>query len=221
MKKKKVIRKKGIKKKESNKDEDTLYGILSGKHICLIYNSEEDLIDLVVPYFNEGLEKNELCMWVIAKPLTIQKAKALLSERIRNFKTYLEKGQLQIVNYRNIYLSSGKFNPKTTMKRWAKREKEALQRGFTGLRVCGIESWIKKDIWEDWIHYEMKVDKQISKLKITGLCAYPFNKVDVADVTILAENHRFAFFSKDKKWHIIKNVKLSNLLFNIKYFLRE
>ena len=209
------------KKKVSNKKEDTLYGVLSGKHICLIYNSQEDLIDLVVPYFNEGLEKNELCMWVVSKPLTVKEAKAILSERLRNFKTYMDKDQMQIINYKNIYLSSGKFKPETVLKRWAKREKEALQRGFNGLRVCGCGSWVSKKIWEDWITYEIKVDKLIPELKMTALCTYPFKNVDVSDVTILAENHRFAFFSKDRKWHIIKNVKLSNLLFNIKYFLRK
>lgn len=214
-------KKKGSSKKGSNIKEDTLYGVLSGKHICLIYNNQEDLIDLVVPYFNEGLQNNELCMWVISKPLTIKEAKEILSEKIRNFKKYMEKDQLQIINYKNIYLSSGKFNQETTLKCWAEKEKEALQRGFYGLRVCGDTSWVKKDIWEDWIDYEMKIEKQISKLKMTALCTYPFKNVDVTDVTILAEKHRFAFYSKDRKWHIIKNVKLSNLLFNVKYFLKE
>ena len=209
------------KKKVSNKEEDTLYGVLSGKHICLIYHSREDMIDLVVPCFNEGLEKNELCMWVISEPLTIEEAEEILSERLRNYKTYREKDQLRIINYENIYLSSGKFNAETTLKRWAEKEKEALQRGFAGLRVCGDASWIQKDIWEDWIDYEMKVEKQISTLQMTALCTHPFKNVDVTNITMLAENHTFAFYSKDRKWHIIRNGKLSNSLFNIKYFLRE
>jgi len=35
-----------------------------GTHLCLLYQTKKDLIDVLVPYFKAGLENNEFCMWV-------------------------------------------------------------------------------------------------------------------------------------------------------------
>jgi hypothetical protein len=36
-----------------------------GTHLCQFYQTKEDLIDILVPYFNAGLESNEFCTWFI------------------------------------------------------------------------------------------------------------------------------------------------------------
>jgi len=33
------------------------------RHFCQFYRSRQDLIEMLVPYFKEGLEDNEFCMW--------------------------------------------------------------------------------------------------------------------------------------------------------------
>ena len=35
-----------------------------GTHLCQFYENKEDLVDILVPYFVEGLKNNEFCMWV-------------------------------------------------------------------------------------------------------------------------------------------------------------
>jgi len=210
-----------VREKVNNKGDDTLYGVLSGKHACLFYATQKDLIDLVVPFFNEGLRLNKLCMWVVSKPLGVREAKKVLSRRIRSFDTYMKKGQFEILDYKDWYLESGKFNPKRVLDGWARKEKQALKQSFSGLRVSGDVSWLRQKDWASFIRYEKKVDKLISKLKMSALCTYPVNKVDVSDILILSANHRFAFYAKNNKWHIIKNVNLGNLLYNIKYFVKK
>jgi len=32
-----------------------------GTHVCMFYETEDDLLDTVVPYFKAGLESNEFC----------------------------------------------------------------------------------------------------------------------------------------------------------------
>lgn len=46
-----------------------------GTHFCQFYQTKEDLIDILVPYFKAGLESNEFCMWVTAEPLNEEEAK--------------------------------------------------------------------------------------------------------------------------------------------------
>jgi hypothetical protein len=35
-----------------------------GTQLCQFYQSKEDLLDILVPYFKARLENNEFCMWV-------------------------------------------------------------------------------------------------------------------------------------------------------------
>ncbi|MHC4720030.1 MAG: MEDS domain-containing protein, partial [Planctomycetota bacterium] len=35
-----------------------------GTHFCQFYQTKDDLIDVLVPYFKAGLKNNEFCMWV-------------------------------------------------------------------------------------------------------------------------------------------------------------
>jgi hypothetical protein len=49
-----------------------------GTHLCQFYQSEQDLIDILVPYFRQGLADNEFCMWVTSEPLGTDEAKAAL-----------------------------------------------------------------------------------------------------------------------------------------------
>ena len=38
----------------------------SVKHTCLFYSSDDELLDVLSPYFKAGLEGNELCLWVLS-----------------------------------------------------------------------------------------------------------------------------------------------------------
>jgi hypothetical protein len=40
-----------------------------GTHFCQFYETQEDLVSILVPYFAAGLEGNEYCIWVTAEPL--------------------------------------------------------------------------------------------------------------------------------------------------------
>jgi hypothetical protein len=38
-----------------------------GTHFCQFYEAGQDLIDILVPYFKEGLDAGEFCMWVTSE----------------------------------------------------------------------------------------------------------------------------------------------------------
>lgn len=42
-----------------------------GTHFCQFYQTKEDLIDILVPYFKAGLQNNEFCIWVTSEPLNL------------------------------------------------------------------------------------------------------------------------------------------------------
>ena len=46
---------------------DILGDVPWGTHFCQFYQTKEDLIDILVPYFKAGLENNEFCLWVTSE----------------------------------------------------------------------------------------------------------------------------------------------------------
>ncbi len=40
-----------------------------GIHFCHFYPTREDLLNVLIPYFEAGVRNNELCLWIAADPL--------------------------------------------------------------------------------------------------------------------------------------------------------
>ena len=45
-----------------------------GEHVCVFFETKEDLLNLCVPFIKAGLEDNEFCMWITGEPVTEQPA---------------------------------------------------------------------------------------------------------------------------------------------------
>ena len=43
---------------------DFVGDITWGTHMCQFYQTKQDLLDVLVPYFVDGLKHNEFCVWV-------------------------------------------------------------------------------------------------------------------------------------------------------------
>jgi MEDS: MEthanogen/methylotroph, DcmR Sensory domain len=56
--------------------------VLWGMHFCHLYETKEDLLDMLVPYFKAGLENHEFCLWLIAAPLTAGEARRALQHAV-------------------------------------------------------------------------------------------------------------------------------------------
>jgi hypothetical protein len=60
---------------------DIVGNIPWGTHFCLLYETKEDLLDILVSYCKAGLENKEFCMWVVAQPLTVEESTNALKDR--------------------------------------------------------------------------------------------------------------------------------------------
>jgi len=79
---------------------DVIGNVPWGTHFCQFYETKEDLIDILAPYFKAGLENNEFCMWITSGPLHVEDAKRALKEKVKDLDDYIEKGQIEILDYR-------------------------------------------------------------------------------------------------------------------------
>jgi len=45
-----------------------------GEHLCVFFNTKEELLRLTVPFIQAGLEENEFCMWITGDPVSEKEA---------------------------------------------------------------------------------------------------------------------------------------------------
>ncbi|MDD5258508.1 MAG: MEDS domain-containing protein [bacterium] len=175
-----------------------------GSHFCQFYTTQKDLLDVLIPYFQAGLENNESCVWVTSDFLTKEEAIKALKKAIPNFSQYLDKGQMEIFPYTDWYLIGGNFDLKRTLDMWMEKHNQALVSGYAGLRVSGNPYWIdnKKD-WDDFAAYEAEINKVIGGTKLLVLCTYSLKKCGVPEIMDVVKNHEFALAMSQGKWQIV------------------
>lgn len=175
-----------------------------GSHFCQFYQTQEDLLDTLVPYFRAGLESNEFCVWVTSDFLTKEDALRAMQEGVPGFSEYLAKRQIEIFPYTDWYLKGGEFDLNRTLNMWMEKHDEALSRGFAGMRVSGNPYWIdnKKD-WDDFACYEAAINTVIGGTKLLVLCTYSLLKCGVVEIMDVVKNHEFALAMSHGTWQLV------------------
>src|SRR5665811_211467 len=108
-----------------------------GSHFCQFYNTKQDLLEILVPYFKTGLENNEFCLWIAADPIDVNIATHALEKAVPEFNNYNLQHKIEILPYTEWYLQGGNFNIEVIIKRCYEKLTESLENGFTGMRANG------------------------------------------------------------------------------------
>ena len=184
---------------------DTVGEVPWGTHFCQFYQTKEDLMDILVPYFKAGLENNELCIWITSQPLEVEEAKTSMITAGPDFDVYLEKGQIEIIPYTSGFLKKGIFDLDRVVNSWVEKINQALARGYDGLRVAGDNRWLEKEGWNEFIDYENKVDVVLDKHHVIALCPYYLDMCSTVEIIDVVSSHQFALIKRDGKWERVEN----------------
>src|SRR5690554_1924130 len=114
---------------------DTIGDIPCGAHLCQFYQTREDLMDILIPYFKSGLEDNEFCLWVTSQPSYVEEVREALRNSVPGIEFYLEKGQIETILCMDLPHKEGIFDPERLVNRWIEKLNEALTNGYAGLRL--------------------------------------------------------------------------------------
>src|SRR5437763_8519572 len=122
-----------------------------GTHLCHFYETKEDLLDILIPYFNTGLENNEFCVWVVSDPLGDEEARKAFRNSVADADRYLEAGNIEIVHHTvfpasrqqtspagrieiiphtDWYLKGGAFIAEQVIDGWNEKLTDALVNGY-------------------------------------------------------------------------------------------
>src|SRR5947209_2000039 len=179
-----------------------------GSHFCQFYQTREDLLDTLVPYFKAGLENNEFCLWVASEPLPAAEAKTLLAKAMPAFEDFLARGQLEVCDQGDWYAPGSRFDADTVLGRWLDCERKALQRGFAGLRSTGNTLWLERHHWDSFLAYEAKVTAAFARRRVIALCTYCLEKCTASDVLDVVRTHQFALTRRLGAWELIESSAL-------------
>ena len=181
-----------------------------GTHFCYFYETKQDLLDLLIPYFKTGLEGNEFCLWIISNSelLTAQEARNALQKVLPDLDRYVAERSLEVVGHDAWFLNGGSFDFHRVANRFKEKVDEALGRGYVGMRVNGSPAWLQTSNAEALRKFEEEVDQLYSNEPIIAACTYPIGRSKADFLLEVARNHQFAIARRNGAWDIVETPEL-------------
>lgn len=171
-----------------------------GTHIAQLYKDTDELAEILVPYMEQGLNENELCLWIISE-ISEEEARYALKDEIPSIYKYIDSRQMQIFHYEDWYLSGGGFDVRRVLDNATKKYQEALNNGYSGLRATGNLFWLDQTNWESFMDYENILNTIIPTQKILAICAYKEDKC--ADLNDVVNTHKYVISKKQDSWKLV------------------
>lgn len=180
-----------------------------GTHICLFYETPQDLCDVHADYFGAGLASGEFCIWALSNPINRGKAIEALRKSIPDFDKYLRDGQIEFIPGYQWYLRGDEFEPQRITGGWYAKLDDALARGFEGMRVSGNAFWFETSLWKEFCEYEAELDRSLAGRRMIVLCTYPLAASRAVDVLDVARTHNFSIAKRDGRWEFLETPELA------------
>ena len=194
-----------------------------GAHFCCFYDTSEDLLDILIPYFKTGLENNEFCLWVISNSelLTVPEAMSALRSAVPDLDRYLANRSLEIVGHDEWFVPEGIFNLHQVAQRFKEKAHQALATGHVGMRVNGSPAWLEPNNSKELREFEEEVDQLFSNLPILASCTYPLPAMGGDQVFDTVQTHQFAIARRQGEWEVIESPELRQARTEIKRLNNE
>jgi signal transduction histidine kinase len=179
-----------------------------GTHFFLFHETNQDLIEACIPYFQAGLETQELCIWAIADPLTEEEVRYCLKHAIPGFEDHFEKRNIEIVRGREWYMTGDDLDLEKVTRGWKQKMDRALNGGYAGLRLSADTAWLDKRDWKAFCEYEKEVNDSIVDAPMLALCTYPLPGSAAAEILDVTRTHQFALARRNKQWEVVETSEL-------------
>jgi DNA-binding CsgD family transcriptional regulator len=187
-----------------------------GAHICLFYETKEDLLDTNVAYIKAGLGGNEFCVWALSDPVTQDDAKDALRASVPDFHRHMADGRVELLPGYDWYLKGGRFDSQKITGGWHEKLRWALDKGFEGLRISGNAFWLESNQWKEFCAYEQELDESLSGQPMIALCTYSLQASRAVDMLDVARAHQFTIVRRQGEWEFLETPELKQAKREIK-----
>jgi PAS domain S-box-containing protein len=176
-----------------------------GTHLCHFYETEKDLLSVLLPFFKAGLENNEYCIWVTSAHIAAEEAYNALKKSVPQLDHYLQRGSIEILSPKDWYLKKGTFYLDGAVPAILDHLHVALQKDFEGLRINGDVDWLDREDWKNFIEYERALNPAIKNKQLVIFCSYPLDRYYAAtDMLDIVTVHERAIVKRKGKWEVLE-----------------
>jgi DNA-binding CsgD family transcriptional regulator len=187
---------------ERKSDIGLLGDVAWGTHVCLLYETTEDLLGTLVPYFKAGLENNEFCIWAVSGSPTEEEVEKALAQGIPGFDRYLASRRFEILPSRAWLREEDPFDPERILHRWEQELNRAMADGYAGVRAGGNALGASRP-WSEFCAYERALAQWIVNRPISAVCGYPLARSSLENALEMSEAHQVTIARRDGDWEII------------------
>jgi signal transduction histidine kinase/ActR/RegA family two-component response regulator len=185
-----------------------LRNLPSGTHMCHLFETPGDLTDVLVPYFASGLERGEVCLWIVDGAISVDDARHALSREVGNLAPFIDAHRLEFHDHDQWYRPEGRFCTQSLLARYVQKEQSALAAGFKGLRITGNTSWLRDEMWSEFLSYERHVDTCLCERAVSAICTYPLERCTASEVMDVAQSHEVALIRRRGEWKLLESASL-------------
>ncbi|MEA2676232.1 MAG: hypothetical protein QOJ81_373, partial [Chloroflexota bacterium] len=179
-----------------------------GTHVCLFYETKQDALDTLIPYFRAGLQGRERCVWAVSEPIEVEDARTALVRSIPDAGRLLADGEIEILPGEEWYLAGFDHGMKSIARGWEEKLAGALATGYEGLRISGNAFWLQTGQWDAFAEYEQEVDCSLAGKPMIALCTYPLQRARASEVLDVARAHEFTLARRHGQWERIETPEL-------------
>jgi len=182
----------------SVKQERRIGQLGKGDHLCLIYDSAAERLAALVPFLRGALEAGERGLFFGPAESCFGVERALENAGIPVGRE-IERGALVLLSDRGICLEGGRFDSNCMKDLLRRTEQQALEDGFSGLRVTWDVAWLLEGVpgVEGWIAFEAEMNEFLAGSHTCALCRYGRPRTPPEQLQAVLRTHPLALLGNE------------------------
>lgn len=179
----------------SERNEIKLAGTTLGRqrHLCAFFNNLDEEIEVLLPFFAEGLERGEKFIGILAPK---QRAEYLrrLEQLGLDVRSRLASGQLELWSWEDPHPRDGRFDKEGMLKLLPETFERARSEGYPLTRLVANMEWALERLptVQDVVEYEARIEAVLQPYADPTVCVYDSSKFGGRVVLDLLRTHRVA-----------------------------
>jgi PAS domain S-box-containing protein len=178
-----------------------------GAHLCLFYETNRDLLEILTPYVQAGLESGERCVVMTWEHTTPDQVVQTLRAAMPDMDRHVRQQALEVIDH-EYFFENGAFSLDKALRYWRETLEDALGRGFEGLRIVANDAWLTSETWRAFSDFEQALDEAVAGSKTIVLCAYPLAQCAATQILEVARTHGYVIAKRDGVWDLLETATI-------------
>ena len=168
-----------------------------GDHICGIFDSHAQQMDIMSGFIGTGIRAEQRCIWVSPAPAA-EALRNALAQMGGDLPTLEASSQLLVLDQVDFYLRGGVFDPERTIDLIHSLLEDNEREGYLTMRLANDVSWLSKEAVDPtaWEIFESRLTHEVSPLPMVVVCQYNRHQVSGDMLVTALETHPTVLFGE-------------------------